>query len=314
MTDPVAVYIVAGCAALAVGIIVMIIMTGRNSFGRNFFDEQLEEFNSYGEVSESDKKVDFFSRWNRYWAVRFKGMGWRNYADENSKAGRDAALAGLGFAVIATIITRNPLVSIALSAGLMYVASLFMSNRGNKKSEAINNQLPGFLFALKSNVQANETPESAVLKIIDRTPSPLYEDLIIVKQRLLANATFKEAISELGERTSSRDLRFLCACMVQASESGTNLEGQITVIQEVLDARRKVSHELEKAVRSVSPAIWVATFALPGTFVGMYLLSQTARDFWFHGLISWIALGVVVFFYSLGMWIAKIMVDRVRNL
>lgn len=315
ITDTTTIYIVAACAAMVLGLIAVVVFLSMKGVGKkDFFEEQLEELKDYGDNGEEAARITPITRWNAYWGKLFKQMGWSGYAESESRAGRDVFLVIAAVSIVGTILTRNPLISVGLSVGMAFIISVLLKNMANRKNESMNDQLPGFLFALKANVQANETPEAAILKIVDNMPSPLYEDLVAVKQKLLANATFQEAIEELGKKTTNRDLKFLCSCMVQAANTGTNLENQITVIQNVLESRRKVTQELDKAIKAVAPSIWVSTLVLPGTFIIMYFMSSTARDFWFNDFISWVAFGALIFFYAAGMLITKRMVDGIRNL
>lgn len=311
--NPSFVYLIAGGIALLIGLIVsMGIFALQKNNEKTAYDDQLEELIK-GE-SDDGPQITLSYRWNQYWGERFKAIGWSKYSDDNSTAGRDIGIFAIVLAVIVGVLLRNPLAGIGISLGVTYLSGVFMKSKSNKDADVMNAQLPGFLFALKANVQANETPERAILKIVDSMPSPLYDELAIVKQRLLANSSFKDALEELAETTSSRDLRFLCSCMIQAANSGANLEGQITVIQNVLEARRKVSDELAKAARSAAPAIWVASVVIPGTFIGMYFMDPNARGFWFNDILSWAALAGVIFLYIIGVWMSKKLVDNIKNL
>lgn len=312
--NPYFIYLIAGGVALLLGLIATIgyFAIQRNS-KKSAYDEQLAELIA-SDYEEGQTQVTLATRWNRYWGELFKGMGWAKYTDENNNAGRDIIFLGIVLAIIAGLLVRNPIAGIVISGLLLYVFGSFLKSKTNRDSDVLNAQLPGFLFALKANIQANETPERAILKVVDNMPSPLYEDLVIVKQRILANSSFKDALEELSQKTSSRDLKFLCSCMIQATGSGTNLENQITVIQKVLDARRKVSDELAKAVRSATPAIWVASFVIPAVFIATLFLDPGAKAFWFTDILSWAALIAVVALYGVGVWMSKKLVDSIKNL
>lgn len=312
--NPFLVYIMAAGFALLIGLILVlgIFAVQRNS-QRSAYDAQLEDLLD-NELEEGKTKVTLVTRWNRYWAERFKGMGWAKYADDESKAGRDTLVIASVAALIISVVIRNPLAGVGITLAGLYIASMIMKGKADREADKINMQLPGFLFALKANVQANETPERAILKVVDNMPLPLYNDLVIVKQRILANSSFKDALQELSGKTTSRDLRFLCACMIQATGTGANLEDQLTVIQNVLEARRKVSDELSKAIRSATPAIWVASFVIPITFVVTYMMDTNASKFWFTDIISWAALGAVGILYLAGIWLSKKLVDNIKNL
>lgn len=315
MNNPLYLYLIAGGLALLVGLIVTggIFAVQKNS-SKTAYDEQLADLIATETDEEGSTKVTLVTRWNRYWSERFKAMGWAKYNSKESSAGRDILVVGLLIAVVAGLFIRNIPGGIAIAAVALYVIGSFMKSRSSKQSDVLNAQLPGFLFALKANIQANETPERAVLKVVDNMPKPLYDDLVIVKSRILANSSFRDALEDLASKTSSRDLQFLCACMIQATTTGANLESQITVIQHVLEARRKVSDELAKAIRSAMPAIYIASVVIPGAFIFSLFFDANAANFWFKEPISWAALAGVVAFYTVGVWLSKKLVDNIKNL
>lgn len=313
--NPLFLYLIAGGIALLIGLIVSggLFALQKNS-SKSAYDEQLADLIGTDSEEVGSTKVTLVGRWNHYWSERFKAMGWAKYNSKESSAGRDILVAGLLIAVVVGIFLRSAPAGIAIAALALYVIGSVMKSKSNKQSDVLNAQLPGFLFALKANIQANETPERAVLKVVDNMPRPLYDDLVLVKNRILANSSFRDALEELAQKTSSRDLQFLCACMIQANSSGANLEGQITVIQHVLEARRKVSDELAKAVRSAMPAIWIASVVIPGAFLFSLFADRNAANFWFKEPLSWAALAAVVLFYALGVWLSKKLVDNIKNL
>lgn len=307
-------FLISGGVALLVGMIATIGVFAIQKNNKNSaYDRQLAELMS-SDINDDRPKRNLITRWNTYWGEIFRGMGWAKYSDPNNSAGRDVLLIG-GFAALLTgLFLQNFIAGFAIGGIVIYIMSVFFKSKNNKDGDKLNAQLPGFLFALKANVQANETPERAVLKVVDNMPSPLYEDLLIVKNRILANSSFKDALEELSHKTASRDLKFLCACMIQASGTGTNLENQITVIQKVLEDRRKVSDELSKAVRSATPAIWVASVVLPAVFLATLFMDPSAKDFWFVDPLSYAALALVLLLYGGGVFLSKRMVDGIKNL
>lgn len=312
--NPYLLYIIAAGFAILLGLIAFIgYFSVKKNNSKSVYDEQLNEL-LLDETKESNTKVTLGERWNRYWGERFKAMGWSRYDDSNSTAGRDIILFGFVLCGILGVVFKSFLLGLVITIIGIYVVAVVMKTKANKDADVIAAQLPGFLFALKANIQANETPERAILKVVDNMPSPLHEDLFVAKKKILANASFKESLQDLSKKTSSKDLQFLCACMIQASASGANLENQITVIQKVLEARRKISDELAKATRSSSAAIWVATLVLPTTFVATLFLDANSAEFWFHGIISWVAFALIVILYFVGVLMCKKLVDNIKNL
>lgn len=282
--------------------------------GDKTYEQQLQDLLE-DDILGGEKKPDgLIDRWSKLWGNLFDQMGWERYDDAPKKAGKDVALGAGVIAILGSGVTMNIFIGPVLAAVLLAALYMVCKNIASKKADAISDQLPGFLFALKANIQANETPERAVLKVINAMPSPLYEDLLIVRGHILSNSTFKEALEDLRLKTANRDLKFLASCMIQATASGANLEPQIETIQNVLDARREVTDEVNKAARSASPAIWASSIAIPGAFIAIFFGDPTASAFWFVNPISWALLAVIGGLWGLGVWLSRRMVSSIRNI
>ena len=102
--------------------------------------------------------------------------------------------------------------------------------------------------------------------------------------------------------------------MIQASASGANMVNQIDSIQKVLESRRQVSDEINRAVKAVQPAVWIASVTLPGLFLASYFTDSAAQNFWFVSPFSWIAIGAAVFLYVAGLMMVKQQVDKIKNM
>lgn len=308
-------YIVAfGLTALLVLLGVLIYFAINKNRNTASYDEQLEELLQDDQSSGASTKITLLSRWNNHWNKVLKGAGMARYDGDDNSAGRDMALISIGIMAIVTVVLGNVLIGIAIPVVIMFGSSMLLKMKSNKKEQELNIQLPGFLFSLKANLQASDTTERAMLKVIESMPSPLYDDLVIVKHRLLANGTFREALTELSEKTNSRDLKFLSACMIQASLSGANMVLQIDKIQKVLEDRRKVADEIDKATKTVQPAIWLSTAVIPALFLASYFMDASSRSFWFVHPLSWAAIIATIILYVAGMLITKGQVDKIKNM
>lgn len=304
----------AGGFTAIIGIIIVVsYFSIKKNSSKQKYESQLEDLLA-DDNDLSTPPPTIVDKWNHYWSDIAKESGLPRYNKQDNTAGRDIVFLALISSAILSVLFKNIIAGVLISGALVFVASAIMKQLSTRKADSINAQLPGFLFALQANIQANETPEKAILKVIDGMPSPLYEDIVLVKHKLLAKSSFKEALEELQYKTSSRDLRFLCACMIQASAAGANLEAQITKIQEVLEARREVSDTLSKAVKSVQPSIWIASIVIPGTFMATYFMDPNAIDFWFIHPLSWAGLAGIGILWGTGVWGSKKLVDSIKNI
>lgn len=266
------------------------------------------------EVMTLEKGRNIPEKWKLYWQNVGKASGIAHYSERNNNAHVEVLYLGGLIAVVVGVLTKNPIIALAAPVLAIYLISVIAKSRYNKQQSQIQNQIPGFLFALKANIQANETPVRAILKVVDNMPEPLRTDLMIVKQKILANSSFAESLQALLEKTTSKELRFLASCLIQASGTGANIEPQINTIQHVLEQRKKADDELQRAIKSTLPAIWISSFVIPGTFIATYFMDPQARAFWFKELLSYVALAMVIGLWGLGMWITRKMVEGIRNL
>lgn len=275
--------------------------------------DQLEELLDGEDKVENEDSI--IVKWNRYWGKLLGESEISRYSTTDDKtAGREVIIFMLVAFFITLALARNVFVSAVIIAALWYGIVFYIRSSTMRKTKAIDEQLPGLLFSLKSNLQAGDTNERAMMGIVDAMPSPLREELSVGKNILLANGTFKQALEKMAENTASKDFKFLCACMIQASASGSSMIMQVDNIQKVLEARREVASEIDTAVKAVSPALWLAGLIIPVMFVVSYFIDSAAKGFWFQTLYSWLFFFGVVALYVAGLLLTKNQVDKVRNI
>lgn len=302
---------VATILVVAIGLLVMF-YAKRNSTDVDY-DEQLEELLMDDDAPE-ETKITLITKWNNYWSKLFKTAGIARYNEENSNAGRDVAF-GLAFAaVFLSVLMQNIFAGPGIVLGVTVGGVILIKNLSNKKIEDLNYQLPGFIFALKANLQTATSNEQAMQKVIRGMPSPLYDDLKVLENVLLSGAPFAEGLEALSRKTASKDLKFLAACMIQADSSGANLVQQLDEIQKVLEARKKVEDEIKKAVKAASPAIWLSTAAIPGVLLFSYFFDPQSHNFWFSSLISWVVLLIVAVLYVASLVLVRKQVEKIKNM
>lgn len=307
------VYVVALAAALLVflvGLGVWIVV--RRVIDKRSYENQIDNIIN-DQVMDSSKSPGFMYRWNQYWLRRFKSAGIASYADDADRAGMITLIGLFAGTAILYFILNNFLGAFVIAGSCLWVFGSYMMNQQHRRAARVDAQLPGFLAAIKANIQANQTPESAIMRVVDDMPRPLLDDVIVAKSRLQANSTFQEAMTEMGERTSSRDLKFLSSCMIQAVNSGASLEEQITVIQEVLVNRKAITDEINKAVAGNRPTLWASSFAIPAVFIITYVLGD-GQSFWFQSLLSWVLFFFIVAAYTIGVFTLNQMVNKLKSL
>lgn len=306
--------LVALLGTFLVGLIGYLVYMALSPVEENDYIDQLKEIVDDGSA-DYKKKDGIVSKWNNYWGKLLGESEIERYAlDDKEKSGREVIMLFVGIFFVSMLLLRNPVLPLAIVAVAWYVIVFYVRSASVKRTRAIEDQLSGLLFSVKSNLQAGDTNEKALMGVVDAMPNPLKEELTIGRNILLASGTFKEALEAMSAGTSSNDLKFLCSCMIQAASSGASMTMQIDNIQKVLEERRRVSSEIDKAVKSVAPAMWLAGLVIPIMFVVSYFIDGAAQDFWFSTLLGWAGFGIVIALYVAGLVITKNQVDKVRNI
>lgn len=312
------VLVIALCSAAIVGFVGYLIyrywmQTSKESEYEDQFQSLfVSEFDSEEANKEQNSLGD---KWNSYWRERTKQAGLKKYTDTDPNTpGRDAAVYTLIGAIIAGVVTLNPILAILAAGAIPLIYNIFLGLKINQIQSSINAQVPPFLAALKANIQANETPERALINVINDMGEPLYTELVPVRNRIQSGATLAESLEELKERTTSEELKFLCACIKIASLYGANLEKQIDVIQNVVAERNKIADKLAGAARSTRPAMILSAIIIPGLFFFIYMFYEAAQDFWFINPLSYLALILIILLYAASIWFTKMMVDGIKKM
>jgi len=306
--------LVALLGTFLVGLIGYLVYMALSPVEENDYIDQLKEIVDDGSANDR-KKENIVSKWNNYWGKLLGESEIERYAlDDKEKAGREIIMLFVGVFFVSMLLLKNPVLPLAIVAVAWYVIVFYVRSASVKRTKAIEDQLSGLLFSVKSNLQAGDTNEKSLMGVVDSMPNPLREELTIGRNILLASGTFREALEAMSAGTSSNDLKFLCSCMIQAASSGASMTMQIDNIQKVLEERRRVSSEIDKAVKSVAPAMWLAGLVIPIMFVVSYFIDGAAQDFWFSTLLGWAGFGIVIALYVAGLIITKNQVDKVRNI
>lgn len=300
------IYLISGAAATFIGLVLFVGWLWVKRLGKKAsYEEQLKEIT--GAKLETSRE-GIFQKWNNHWNRLFDNVG-----ISRRRAGIDVLLITIIAGGVLGVVMKNLLSGFGIAVILLAAGSFFLKNATNKRDLELNKQLPGFIFALKANIEARNIPEHAFLNIVEDVPEPLYTDVIPIKRGLIANRSFSDSLEEMRQYTTSKDLKFLGACIIQATESGGDIEEQLLTIQNILVKQQEINDEIDKGYKTASPVLKLATFLIPGSLIGMILLDEGARDFWFKEPLSWIFFIIIVVLYAISVVYAKKQVDKLRN-
>lgn len=185
-------------------------------------------------------------------------------------------------------------------AGLTLVFFMYIGLYGiatykvSKVRNLMDEQIPGFISTFKANIQANQHSQNAMIRAINNTASPLYDELAYAKA-IMEAGDFRPGIIALRQNTENDTLRQMASCIELASSTGSNIEEQIEIIEEIIADKQEIEREKRLGINENKPLFIIAALFVPLSFIGSYAMSEMHRDFWFKSTLSWIILiGVLV--------------------
>lgn len=257
----------------------------------------------------ANKNGNLIEKWNYYWGSKLKYAG---LVDDKYTEHQIGSIIAFGLFVayaVMTLLFQNYGIGLVPIASFIMFAQQFINMKIDAREKIFDEQIPAFLSILKSNIQANETPERALINAIENIDDPLFSELKIAKS-LTETGSFQSALSTLRRRTNNETLKFLTGCIELSSAVGANLEEQIEIIEEMLESKTRLKRKLQVAVSENTPLLLVSAFLIPGLFLFTYLSNQQMRDFWFKNLTSWIVFFLICIIYGSGVILADKMIKK----
>lgn len=298
--------------AVFLGVILYIVLKARKILRHEGeFVKRIEAMSSYS-VYKEQKSNDPISIWNRHWGKLLKRSGMVSMDQTDASIGGVVLLTAVVIWVIISVLVRNPILGIFPSVGILVGLKMSANNKLKNKERLINDQIPAFLSTLKSNIQANTTPESALINAINTTVAPLRDELEIAKS-YAATTSLSTALLKLRDETSSKDIKFLCSCIELSSKLGANIESQLETIEKLVEDKMDLQRKLDKAVQENKPLLYVSAAIIPGLFFFTYMMNEPTRDFWFKEPISWVLLLLVIIIYAGALYLTNKFVKKLDD-
>lgn len=291
------------------------------------FSKTLKDITT-SEVENPDEDSDVPSpkTWTGYWYKLAVEGGYvpptTSTTDENgveklktnysSPSLRAAGLALFGFLIGFFVYPQQLGAGLAFVVGALVLNRIFLVSKAHKRKKLMEKQLPNLINSMRASLQVNLTSTEAFLSQADETPSPLGDELKLVKRDYILSGSIDDALTNFTNRVASREIKFLVSSIKIALASGSDLDPQLKIIQEIIEQRTRISNALASAVASVQPSIWVSGIAIPAGFLYSFFGNPDNQAFWVTP-IGLVALGVIAVLYVAGMFIARMMVKKVEN-
>ena len=298
------------------GLLYCVLFFYRKDHKRATYAEQVREIIGATQDDAENGSNNLYGRWCEFWSTTLKASSMERYSGRTAKQiGSEMAVISLACVFVLSFLLWNIAAGIVITSCVLAFIVMLSKNTSNRKSEKIFNQLSGFMYAFRANIEARKTPQEAFIRIVDDLPEPLRSELVPVKQSILANRPFGDSLKDLMENSSSRDLRFLAACILQASASGGDIVGQLDTIQSILESRQLIKDEIHRGYKTAAPLVWVGSLLIPVCFIISVIVGMRfEQQFWFVNPISWPAFLVLALLYGTGLIYTRKSVSSLRKM
>lgn len=292
--------VIAAVVGLMFGAIVMLIRTQAQQEDEDaqIINQIEDSFESEFTDNKRQKQNKYWVKWCKYWEKRILGSGVKIPLLTRDNIGKNMVIFFAVIAVACLALFGGQVIAACLVTTLIFIAISFIFGfLCKRKDKIIAGQVPGFLQSMRASVQSNALPQNALMSAIKDSPDELYEELRPLELELTANGNFKDALMRFANTTSFPDLKFLMSCIILSIEKGIDLDPQLGIIQDIVEARRRRQRHIQQAISEIMPTISITSAVMPGIFIFMYVSDKTARDYWWKSVASWL-----VFIVALAIW------------
>lgn len=311
LNSPEVLVTVAAIVGLVVTLTLAVVRTVQAPAKRQAFSEALEAV--AGSELDIDTALNQTEKESKNWF-----QYWEELTNRSGRVVTDAKTPGLfaaGTVIFATVfgalVFPGGFVGaiIAPFVGL-FLIRMVLASEASKRVVSMEKQLPDLLSGLRANLQAGTTPQQAMLAVADDMPSPLGDEMRMLKRDLNVNVALEIAMEDLAARVPSREMKFLVSSVEIAVRSGADLDPQLATIEEIVKQRTRIRQKLRSAVAQVKPTKMLAYGAVPLMFV-ISIRNDENKFYWFgSGIIMLILAGVL---YAAGGYVIRLMVKGVEN-
>lgn len=294
-------YIGTGVFVVVLVILFIYLMTVQMREKRNEIDFNKQLHYSINPEDEQEEKESFLAKKMRALPELLIKAGMVKETTSVRDIQKRILLIGTVIFLIATLITQNPVGGLIPLVFLYAGATVFAMFKISKIKNLMNEQIPAFVSTFKANIQANQHAQNAMINAIDNTASPLYDELARSKS-IMEAGDFRPGIIALRMSTQNETLRQMASCIELASSSGSNIEEQIEIIEEIIKDKQNIERKKKLGVNENKPLFYVAALMVPASFIGTYLISDLHREYWFTTPTSYLILLGILIVMGLSSW------------
>ncbi|TCS83331.1 type II secretion system F family protein [Tepidibacillus fermentans] len=149
-----------------------------------------------------------------------------------------------------------------------YLAPIFyLKRKKDERIQAIEKGLPDVLDILTVSVEAGLGFDAAIVKVVEKTSGILSDEFHKMLQEMKMGKSRREALRNLGSRTSTDDMNQFVGAIIQADQLGIRIGNVLRIQSEDMRQKRRQRAE-EKAMKAPIKILFpLVFFIFPAIFI-----------------------------------------------
>jgi tight adherence protein B len=215
-----------------------------------------------------------------------------------------SAALGVAFMLVTFVLSHNPLIALALGAGVgagapRWAIGMLASRRRQKFTAEFPNATDIIVRGVKSGLPINEC-----LKVIAReSPKPLGEEFGRLVENMAIGLSTEQALEKLYTRMPTAEVRFFSIVLAIQQKTGGNLAEALNNLSSVLRARKLMVEKIKALSGEAVASAFIIGAMPPGVMILIQLMTPSYMAPMFNdprghvmllGGAVWMAMGIFV--------------------
>jgi tight adherence protein B len=214
-----------------------------------------------------------------------------------------AAAAGVGLAVLVSLLVSSTLLILAAFAGGLAAPFVWIAHRGRRRRRAFDDQLPDVLMTMAGSLKVGQSFDHSMRAIVNEGTAPASEEFGRVLNETRLGRPVDEALAAMADRIASDDFRFVVMSVTIQREIGGSLAELFQTVSDTVRSRQQFRRKVS-ALTAMGRASAYVLVAMPFITAGLIsivnpgylspLVNQSAGRLMLFAVLVMIAIGALV--------------------
>jgi tight adherence protein B len=171
-----------------------------------------------------------------------------------------AAAAGVGLAVLVSLLVSSTLLIVAAFVGGLAAPFAWIASKGRRRLQAFDDQLPDVLMTMAGALKVGQSFDHSMRAIVDEGLSPASDEFGRVLNETRLGRPVDEALGSMADRINSDDFRFVIMSVTIQREIGGSLGELFQTVSDTVRARQ----QFRRKVRALTAMGRASAYLLVG--------------------------------------------------